>query len=375
MLFCVVCLLTGISRSLELPLQSVYTQQSIGGVQRVQDSVPSGATNVQLKVAGTVDTNLIGAKLSDDKNYGYSDTDTPVDSYGNPVTPYSLLPNDHSSKQQQAVKYVTSASSQGEQLNKGTLSFVLPSYANGVTKVQSQFGQSIPTNSFGVQKLIQDLQPPVNTGKVNINVNVAQPNDSIYPKPLDPAQYSDYEATVPSFPLVVPDKYASNDGGNKQNSFGVVVQKPTQDLLPPSDGGDVGSSGPITLDPAQYSNYEATVPSFPLVVPTKPTVFHQPENNNNNHFGNNFGASSGVLNFQSQVPQPQLQPQQQFHQQPQPGFAFAPIQSGSNYQASATTTKPIIQTLDGKYTGGFNGPPGILRPYDNLDTRFGRVAF
>ena len=272
----------------------------------------------------------------------------------------------------------------------GNYNFVVPSYASGILDK--------------VQAPQQDLLPPLSSGNYNFpSIANIDPSKIKVPSEISNYQQNEILSTFPTIP--------ATSGPNVQAPVSGLLP-PTSDLLPPS------FSSPSVGSPlSQNTNKYATNPEQKQqnnLGPVK-SAFAKPPTQDTGKYTGGFGGAPGVLGEQSKpgyavqpaatgtAPVQTISAQSNvvtppsYQQPPSPntGNNFNPLappatsqqlpghQPAGNYQGSAakppTGPQSPVYSLPSnnaavarpgsesdKYTGGFGGPPGYLKPYDNL---------
>ncbi|XP_062562406.1 BRD4-interacting chromatin-remodeling complex-associated protein-like [Armigeres subalbatus] len=206
-----------------------------------------------------------------------------------------------------------------------------------------------------------------------------KPAQPIIPQTPPPAQTTHFAPPVhqAAHPTQPPNKFTGSFGGapgflgNQQNlgtAYKPTTSNPSTPQRPVSF--QPAPPQPTFQQPQQFPQTQA-----PSIIrppsPFQPSTQHQqqqphrPGQFTGNKFSGSFGGAPGLLGNQ-QKPGTHVKPDGTILPPSGPGLA------GSNFTPSTTITtgnvihRPSVASSGSTFTGSFGGPPGVLRPFDNV---------
>lgn len=278
---------------------------------------------------------------------------TSRDSYGNPVTPFTTLPDQpitiRTPTNQMEVGHKTDVnkdegvilsgnnrpnSGNNGQTSDGTLAFVLPSYASGITQVHAK------PNLSGIPQPGNSNSASLSSGNYNFPSNT-----KVTASPTTSYTQSAFTSTTNQQPLSNYNRF----GGDTQQE---THQAPNINLLPPlapaSSAPPLGSRDSVSFSAS--NNQQA--------------LLNKGSGQSQGSFiqstaGQTYQGTTGTNGFVFSTSQniPQVQTNK-----PSTGNIFAAIPA---YQGMGTNSNTGNQNKNSdRYTGSFGGAPGVLSPYD-----------
>ncbi|XP_037048420.1 homeobox protein 5-like isoform X2 [Bradysia coprophila] len=253
------------------------------------------------------------------------------DSYGNIVTPYTLLLDDPASVPTSTAKPSNVGLLTDVNRDNGQhLQFAIPSYSDGITEIQGPYKPSLT------------LLPPLSSGNYN---------------------YPSLDMHKPSATVAADNSYQNEVGGSFSSSAQSINPVPT------------GPTAITTNGHIGVNNNPPSIPSLDLEAPLQsPSVVPNQSNTPTSYEAKTGTSSSSISSFPS-VPN-NLSPNKAPAPQGSSDFSAIHVKSPDNNGPSSSfsfaNTKPLkdtqfvnqtpinIQVDSGKYTGGFGGAPGIL---------------
>lgn len=270
---------------------------------------------------------------------------TARDSYGNPVTPFTTLPDQpitiRTPINEMEVGHKTDVNKdQGVVLSgnnrpnsDGTLAFVLPSYASGITQVHAK------PNLSGIPQAGNSNSGSLSSGNYNFPSNTKATTS-----PTTAYTQSAFTSTTNQQPQANYNRF----GGEAQQTH----QAPHTDLLPPL----APNSSPPPLGSRDSVSFSASN--------NQQTLLNKGSGQSQGAFiqstaGQTYQGTTGTNGFVFATSQnvPQVQTNK-----PSTGNIFSNIPA---YQGTGTNSNTGNQNKNSdRYSGSFGGAPGVLSPYD-----------
>lgn len=280
------------------------------------------------------------------------------DSYGNPVTPFTTLPDvpasnptfpnveigHHTDVNKQTPTVVESKNSNPEIKiplqpttsaaggpSADSLGFILPSYASGITKLETFASGTVTVKPLlnNIPKPGTNLLPPLSNGNYNF-ADLTAHNYQTQQQPLSEVKKPITTTTTTTTPSYNNGQFSSQGTLSNYNRFGV-----------PENNQDSYSNINLQSIPQQ--------PQPGISDSLKPPKI--PQYNEAIIFPKSDSTGSGIvfggLTIPTNKPAPQIQTTQSYN---------------TNVQAQGLPQS-------GKYSGSFGGAPGILSPYDSSNNQ------
>lgn len=279
---------------------------------------------------------------------------TSRDSYGNPVTPFTTLPDQpitirtptnqmevgHKTDVNKDEGVILSGNNRPNSVNNGqtsdgTLAFVLPSYASGITQVHAK------PNLSGIPQPGNSNSASLSSGNYNFPSNT-----KVTPSPTTSYTQTAFTTTTNQKPLA------------NYNRFGADTQQenhqtPNINLLPPI--------APATSSPPPLGSRDSVSFNSPN---NQQTLLNKGSGQSQGSFiqstaGQTYQGTTGTNGFVFSTNQniPQVQTNK-----PSTGNIFGAVPA---YQGTGTNSNTGNQNKNSdRYTGSFGGAPGVLSPYD-----------